>query len=103
MITREEVKELRYSKETARVERTISTGDMDKFQEAICAFSKNLVSYIILSIVFIVGKKTIKFYHLLVRECSTSNLKLNIKFKMPTGIELRPIFLHNNIEECFGI
>ena len=35
MISREEVEELRYSMETARVERTILTGDMDKFQEAI--------------------------------------------------------------------
>ena len=31
MLSREEVEELRYSKETARVERTVSTGDMDKF------------------------------------------------------------------------
>lgn len=42
MISREEVEELRYSKETARVERTISTSDMDKFQEAICAFSNDM-------------------------------------------------------------
>ena len=44
MISREEVEELRYSKETARVERTISTGDMDKFQEAICAFSNDMAN-----------------------------------------------------------
>ncbi|MCH5223280.1 MAG: putative DNA binding domain-containing protein, partial [Muribaculaceae bacterium] len=42
MISREKVEELRFSKETARVERTISTGDMDKFQEAICAFSNDM-------------------------------------------------------------
>ena len=33
MIGREEVEELRNSKETARVERTISTSDMDKFEK----------------------------------------------------------------------
>ena len=42
MLSREEVEELRCSKETARVERTISTSDMDKFQEAICAFSNDM-------------------------------------------------------------
>ena len=35
MITKEEVQELLHSTETYRVERTTSTGDMDKFQEAI--------------------------------------------------------------------
>ena len=38
MIAKEEVRELLQSTETYRIERTISTGDMDKFQEAICAF-----------------------------------------------------------------
>ena len=42
MITKEEIKELLHSTETYRVERTASTGDMDKFQEAICAFSNDL-------------------------------------------------------------
>ena len=42
MITKEEVRELLYSTETYRVERTVSTSDMDKFQEAICAFSNDL-------------------------------------------------------------
>ena len=42
MITKAEVQELLHSTETYRVERTISTGDMDKFQEAICAFSNDL-------------------------------------------------------------
>lgn len=42
MITKEEVQELLHSTETYRVERTTSTGDMDKFQEAICAFSNDL-------------------------------------------------------------
>ena len=42
MITKAEVQELLQSTETYRVERTISTGDMDKFQEAICAFSNDL-------------------------------------------------------------
>ena len=40
MISKEEVRELLTSTETYRIERTVSTGDMDKFQEAICAFSK---------------------------------------------------------------
>ena len=44
MISREEGEELRYSQETARVERTMSTGDMDKFQEAICAFSNDMAN-----------------------------------------------------------
>ena len=38
MITKDEIQELLHSTETYRVERTTSTGDMDKFQEAICAF-----------------------------------------------------------------
>lgn len=42
MISKEEIQELLYSTETYRIERTISTGDMDKFQEAICAFSNDL-------------------------------------------------------------
>lgn len=42
MITKEEIYELLHSTETFRVERTTSTGDMDKFQEAICAFSNDL-------------------------------------------------------------
>ena len=42
MITKEEVQELLHSTETYRVERTTSTGDMDKLQEAICAFSNDL-------------------------------------------------------------
>ena len=36
------IQELLHSTETFRVERTTSTGDMDKFQEAICAFSNDL-------------------------------------------------------------
>ena len=42
MISKEEVRELLTSTETYRIERTVSTGDMDKFQEAICAFSNDL-------------------------------------------------------------
>ena len=42
MITKEEIKDLLHSTETYRVERTTSTNDMDKFQEAICAFSNDL-------------------------------------------------------------
>ncbi|MDE6649479.1 MAG: putative DNA binding domain-containing protein [Muribaculaceae bacterium] len=44
MITKEEVNSLRFSKETSRIERTISKGDMDKFQEAICAFSNDMAN-----------------------------------------------------------
>ena len=42
MITKDEIQELLHSTESFRVERTISIGDMDKFQEAICAFSNDL-------------------------------------------------------------
>ena len=42
MITKPELQELLQSTETYRVERTTSTSDMDKFQEAICAFSNDL-------------------------------------------------------------
>lgn len=42
MITVEELKGLLGSTETSRVERTVSTNDMDKFQEAICAFSNDM-------------------------------------------------------------
>ena len=42
MITKDEIQELLHSTETYRVERTTSTGDMDKFQEVICAFANDL-------------------------------------------------------------
>ena len=42
MITKDEIQELLHSTETYRVERTTSTGDMDKFLEAICAFANDL-------------------------------------------------------------
>ena len=42
MITIDEIQELLHSTETYRVERTTSTGDMDKFQEAICDFANDL-------------------------------------------------------------
>ena len=42
MITKDEIQELLHSTETYRVERTTSTGDMDKFQEAICALANDL-------------------------------------------------------------
>ena len=42
MITKEEVRALLQSTETYRIERTTSIGDMDKFQEAICAFANDL-------------------------------------------------------------
>ncbi len=41
-MTKEELYELLQSDESYRIERTISTGNMDKFQEAICAFSNDL-------------------------------------------------------------
>jgi putative transcriptional regulator len=42
MVIKEEVLELLQSTETYRIERTSSIGDMDKFQEAICAFLNDL-------------------------------------------------------------
>lgn len=42
MITKEELKSLLTSDETYRIERTTSTGNMDKFCEAICAFSNDI-------------------------------------------------------------
>ena len=42
MITKEELLGLLASTETYRIERTISTTNMDKFCEAICAFSNDL-------------------------------------------------------------
>lgn len=41
-MTKDEIYKLLYSTETSRIERTVSTGDMDKFQEAICAFSNDM-------------------------------------------------------------
>jgi len=41
-MTQEELKELLCCDESYRIERTISTGNMDKFQEAICAFANDL-------------------------------------------------------------
>ena len=42
MLSKDELIELLHSTESYRVERTISTGNMDKFQEAICAFANDL-------------------------------------------------------------
>jgi hypothetical protein len=42
MITTEEIKSLLADTESYRVERTISTTDMDKFCQAICAFSNDI-------------------------------------------------------------
>ena len=42
MISKEEIQALLHSTETFRVERTVSTTNMDKFSEAICAFSNDL-------------------------------------------------------------
>lgn len=41
-MTIEELYELLRSDESYRIERTVSTGNMDKFQEAICAFANDL-------------------------------------------------------------
>lgn len=41
-MTKEEIYKLLHSTETSRIERTVSTSDMDKFQEAICAFSNDM-------------------------------------------------------------
>lgn len=42
MITKDELQELIASDETYRIERTVSVSDMDKFQEAICAFANDM-------------------------------------------------------------
>lgn len=42
MLSKEELVSLLESTETSRVERTISTGNMDKFCEAICAFANDM-------------------------------------------------------------
>lgn len=39
MLTKDEIQSLLHSTEAYRVERTVSTGNMDKFCEAICAFA----------------------------------------------------------------
>ncbi len=41
MITKEELRELLRSDENYRIERTVSTTDVDKFQETICAFAND--------------------------------------------------------------
>ena len=43
-MTHEELQTLLQSTETARVERTVSTTNVDKFQEAICAFSNDMAN-----------------------------------------------------------
>lgn len=42
MMTKDELLELIASDETYRIERTVSVNDMDKFQEAICAFANDM-------------------------------------------------------------
>ena len=41
-MTQEELREIIAIDENYRIELTTSTGDMDKFQEAICAFANNM-------------------------------------------------------------
>ena len=41
-MTIEELKDILAIDESYRIERTVSTGNMDKFQEAICAFANDL-------------------------------------------------------------
>lgn len=41
-MTIEEIQRLLRSTETSRIERTVSTTNMDKLQEAICAFSNDM-------------------------------------------------------------
>lgn len=41
-MTIDEIQSLLHSTETSRIERTESTTNMDKFQEAICAFSNDM-------------------------------------------------------------
>ena len=41
-MTKEELYKIIATDESFRIERTTSKGDMDKFQEAICAFANNL-------------------------------------------------------------
>ena len=43
MLTKDEIQSLLHSTEAYRVERTVSTGNMDKFCEAICAFANLFV------------------------------------------------------------
>lgn len=42
MLSKDEIIQLLHSEETYRIERTVSTGNMDKFCEAICAFANDL-------------------------------------------------------------
>ena len=42
IMTIEELYELLRSDESYRIERTVSTGNMDKFQKAICAFANDM-------------------------------------------------------------
>lgn len=42
MISKEELLQLLKSTETYRIEKTVSTGNMDKFCEAICAFANDM-------------------------------------------------------------
>ena len=70
MITKDEIQELLHSTETYRVERTTSTGDMDKFQEAICAFANDLPNIPVMS----VDRFTFPEGDLLVAEVSPSDL-----------------------------
>lgn len=42
MIAKDDILELLKSTESYRVERTVSTGNMDKFCEAICAFANDM-------------------------------------------------------------
>lgn len=42
-MTQDELYEIIHSDESYRVELTTSTGNMDKFQEAICAFANDML------------------------------------------------------------
>ena len=98
MITKDEIQELLHSTETYRVERTTSTGDMDKFQEAICAFANDLPNsrkngYLILGALPIPVMSVDRFQFpegdLLVAEVSPSDLP-PVRYRGRTFIRIGP-------------
>ena len=100
MITKQEILQLLADTECHSVERTTSKNDMDKFCQAICAFSnkmRTLILFILTS--FLIGctssqtEKTIEVaftedisdYTPLVKDILESNPKGNIKIKFGDG------------------
>ncbi len=99
MITKEQLIELLKSDETYRIERTTSTTNVDKFQEAICAFANDYWVVTKPSIDFSVSDGKNKKEN----KSATKNVPKNVLKNVPKNIRKklseRQVFIYGLIKE----